>query len=93
MTGQLTVVKCQLKSYMTLTQDELHAQDLTGKIQEINKQLAALSSTSPGQISPSITEIIEKQTSDRDAYAADLKATNDQMQAINQSLERQECGQ
>jgi methyl-accepting chemotaxis protein len=91
LSDQLGVVKCQLRSYMSLTQDELHVQDLTGKIQDIDQQLAALSEGT-AQTSPSIAGMVEKQRSDRDSYLADLKTTNTQMSDITQSLERQECG-
>ena len=92
LSSQLGVVKCQLKSYMSLTQDELHAQDLTGKIQDIDQQLAAFSASGE-QLSPSVTAILTQKKSDRDGYLNDLTATNNQMLSISQSLQRQECGQ
>lgn len=87
---QMSRMRCQLTDYMSLTQDQIRAADMNGKIQDINQQLNAFSA--PGvTISPSMQDIVNQQKADRQQYLDDLKAANTDMQAINQRLQKQDC--
>ena len=93
--SEIGSVRCLLDKYMTLTQLQIHGQELDKQIQEINDQIKlfpATSNTGLPSLTPAMTQELDEKKSDMSGKKNDFKANELAMEKIVDELARNVCG-
>jgi hypothetical protein len=91
---QVGVLRCLLDKYMTLTQLQIHGQELERQIQEQNSQINIIGRSqgaAPVSLSPAMQQELEAKKAELATNRRDLKDNTVAMQKIGDELQRNVC--
>lgn len=91
--GDLEVLECLLMEYMTLTQQQIRAQDLEKQAIDLQARLADphLASSETG-LSPALRMVLDDQRTELGALRKELLTLERSMREIEDKLQRNSCG-
>jgi len=91
----ITVLDCQLKKWMELTQLQMKSHDLEIKGQELESVINNYPDVSGGQkttLPPAVQHILDSKNSDLSANKVDFKDNKAKIETIMLELQRNSCG-
>lgn len=91
----ITVLDCQLKKWMELTQLQMKSHDLEIKVQELESVINAYPDV-PGSkqatLPPAVQKVLDSKKADLSGSKVDFKENKARIEAITLELQRNSCG-